>query len=111
MFRLPFSIKNPSTIMARPFTATDEDILNAAGRVIARRGPDGFSISEVAADVGLSRAAIILRFKSTHALKVTLLTRMVEQFAFALKALPQTASGDNVLRLAGFIGGYVRSRD
>lgn len=97
--------------MARPFTATDDDILNAAGKVIARRGPDGFSISEVAADVGLSRAAIILRFKSTHALKVTLLTRMVERFAAALKALPQTASGDNVLRLAGFIGGYVRSRD
>jgi AcrR family transcriptional regulator len=97
--------------MARPFTATDDDILNAAGKVIARRGPDGFSISEVAADVGLSRAAIILRFKSTHALKVTLLTRMVEQFANALQSLPQTPSGDNILRLSGFIGGYVRSRD
>ena len=96
--------------MARPFTATDDDILDAAGQVIARRGPDGFSISEVAADIGLSRAAIILRFKSTHALKVTLLTRMVERFAAALQALPQTASGDNVLRLAGFIGGYVGSR-
>jgi TetR/AcrR family macrolide resistance operon transcriptional repressor len=100
-----------STAMGRPFTATDDDILHAAGKVIARRGPDGFSIAEVAADVGLSRAAIILRFKSTHALKVTLLTRMVENFAAALKALPQTPSADNVLRLAAFIGGYVRSRD
>src|SRR5580700_6001256 len=96
--------------MGRPFTASDDDILNAAGKVIARRGPDAFSIAEVAADVGLSRAAIILRFKSTHALKVILLARMVEQFATRLKTLPQTPSGDNVLRLAAFIGGHVHSR-
>jgi AcrR family transcriptional regulator len=96
--------------MGRPFTASDDEILGAAGKVMARRGPDGFSIAEVAADVGLSRAAIILRFKSTHALKVTLLARMVERFSAALQALPQTPSGDNVLRLAAFIGGYVRSR-
>jgi TetR/AcrR family macrolide resistance operon transcriptional repressor len=97
--------------MGRPFTASDEDILHAAGRVIARRGPDAFSIAEVAADVGLSRAAIILRFKSTHALKVTLLARMVEEFATLLKTLPQSPSGDNVLRLAAFLGSYVHSRE
>jgi AcrR family transcriptional regulator len=97
--------------MGRPFTASDEEILSAAGQVMARRGPDGFSIAEVAADVGLSRTAIILRFKSTHALKVTLLTRMVERFSAALQAVPKTPSGDNVLRLAAFIGGYVRSRE
>jgi AcrR family transcriptional regulator len=96
--------------MGRPFTASDDDILHAAGTVIARRGPDAFSIAEVAAKVGLSRAAIILRFKSTHALKVTLLTRMVEAFATHLKTLPQTPSGDNLLRLAAFIGSYVHSR-
>src|SRR5581483_11914618 len=97
--------------MGRPFTATDDDILQAAGKVIARRGPDGFSIAEVAADVGLSRAAIILRFKSTAALKVTLLNRMVEKFAAALRTLPQAPGGDNLLRLAAFIGGYIRSRE
>jgi AcrR family transcriptional regulator len=97
--------------MGRPLSASDDDILLAAGKVIAQRGPDAFSIAEVAANVGLSRAAIILRFKSTHALKVTLLGRMVEQFATHLKALPQTPSGDNVLRLAAFIGSYIRSRE
>jgi AcrR family transcriptional regulator len=97
--------------MGRPFTATDEEILNAAGRVIARRGPEGFSIAEVAADVGLSRAAIILRFKSTQALKVTLLKRLVAKFAAAMQTLPQTPSGDNVLRLGAFLGGYIRSRE
>lgn len=97
--------------MGRPFTATDEEILNAAGRVIALRGPEGFSIAEVAADVGLSRAAIILRFKSTQALKVTLLNRLVAKFGAALQALPQTPSGDSVLRLGAFLGGYIRSRE
>jgi AcrR family transcriptional regulator len=96
--------------MGRPFTASDEDILQAARKVIARRGPEAFSITEVASDVGLSRAAIILRFKSTHALKVTLLARMVEEFSAALRELPQTPSGDNILRLAAFLGGCIHGR-
>jgi AcrR family transcriptional regulator len=97
--------------MGRPFTASDEQILLAAGKVIARRGPDDFTLAEVAAEIGLSRAAIILRFKSTHALKVTLLTKLVERFAHALEVLPTTPSGNNVLRLAAFIGGYVGTRE
>ena len=97
--------------MARPFTATDDEILTAARKVITLRGPDAFSIAEVANEVGLSRAAIILRFKSTHALKVASLEKMVQQFAAVLATLPQTPSGDNVLRLAAFIGSYMRSRE
>ena len=97
--------------MGRPFTATDEQVLQAAGRVIARRGPDDFTLAEVAEEVGLSRAAIILRFKSTHALKVTLLTRMVERFARAVEVLPTTPGGNNVLRLAAFIGTHVGTRE
>jgi TetR/AcrR family macrolide resistance operon transcriptional repressor len=97
--------------MARPFTASDDDILHAARNVISKRGPDAFSIAEVASEVGLSRAAIILRFKSTHALKVASLTHMVQQFAAALEGLPSTPGGDNLLRVAAFIGSYVGSRE
>jgi AcrR family transcriptional regulator len=97
--------------MARPFTASDDDILHAARKVIGRRGPDGFSIAEVATEVGLSRAAIILRFKSTHALKLASLEKMVEQFAAVLEALPTTPSGDNLLHVAAFIGTYMHSRE
>jgi len=97
--------------MARPFTASDDQILQAARKVIGLRGADAFSIAEVASEVGLSRAAIILRFKSTHALKVASLTDLVREFADALEALPQDPSGDNLLRVAAFIGSYVRSRE
>jgi TetR/AcrR family macrolide resistance operon transcriptional repressor len=97
--------------MGRPFTASDAEILDAARTVISRRGPDAFSIAEVASEVGLSRAAIILRFKSTHALKVASLENMVRQFAAILEALPQTPGGDNLLRVAAFIGGHMGSRE
>lgn len=97
--------------MARPFTASDEEILTAAESILVRRGADEFSIAEVAAKVGLSRAAIILRFTSTRALKVKVLSELVDRFVKALDALPQTASGDNLLQLAAFIGNHTGSRE
>jgi len=97
--------------MGRPFSVSDEQIFEAANRVISSRGPDAFSLAEVASEVGLSRAAIILRFKSTQGLKVTLLMRQVEQFAAALAALPSAPSGDNLLQIAAFVGSYTNGRD
>lgn len=97
--------------MARPFTASDDDSLRATATVMARSGPDAFALAEVAKEVGLSRAAIILQFKSTHDLKVTLLTKLVERFAAALETLPQSPGGDNLLRIAAFIGTHVHSHE
>lgn len=97
--------------MARPFSASDDEILQAARKVIGLRGPDAFSIAEVASEVGLSRAAIILRFKSTRALKVASIEKMVEQFGAALDTWPKTPSGDNLLHAAAFIGTYMGSRE
>ena len=90
--------------MARTPSVSDEEILEAARRVIGRLGPNAFTVTDVASEVGLSRAAIILRFKSTHALKVLLLNRMVDQFIEMLAQLPKTPSGDNLLIVAAFIG-------
>lgn len=90
--------------MARTPSVSDEEILEAARRVIDRLGPNAFTVTDVASEVGLSRAAIILRFKSTHALKVLLLNRMVDQFIEMLAQLPKTPSGDNLLIVAAFIG-------
>jgi TetR/AcrR family macrolide resistance operon transcriptional repressor len=96
--------------MARTPSVSDEEILEAARRVINRLGPGAFTVTDVAAEVGLSRAAIILRFKSTHALKVLLLNRLVDQFIEMLAQLPQTPSGDNLLSVAAFIGERARNR-
>lgn len=96
--------------MARPQTASDEEVLQAAGRVITRRGYDAFTLSEVAAEVGLSRAAIILRFKSTQELKIRLTTELVERFNAALATLPVARSGDGLLAFIAFIGGMIAGR-
>jgi AcrR family transcriptional regulator len=97
--------------MARPIIASDEEILQAAHRVLDRRGPDAFSIAEVATEAGISRATIILRFRSTSALKLTLLTQVVQYFADAVAQVPKPKGGDGLLHIAAFIGTHLYSRE
>ena len=97
--------------MARPKSASDGEILQAAHRVIARRGYEGFSLAEVAREVGISRSAIIQRFESTRALKVTLTNQMIHHFRQALDALPVSRGGDGLIALAAFIGSMISARD
>jgi len=96
--------------MARTPSVSDDEILEAAKQVLYTRGPEAFTLAEVATRVGLSRAAIILRFKSTEELKLTLLRKMVDQFLVQLQELPKTASGESLLEIAGFIGRRLGSR-
>jgi AcrR family transcriptional regulator len=95
--------------MARKQSASDDEILQAALRVIMRRGHDGFTLSEVAREVGLSRAAIILRFKGTDALKLRLTAYIVDLFIKALDSLPVERSGNSLLALVAFIGRMITS--
>lgn len=96
--------------MARPKTASDEEILQAAHRVMLRRGHEGFTLSEVAREVGLTRSAIIQRFDSTQSLKITLTAKMVSLFEGALNSLPVSCSGDGLVALVEFIGGMIPDR-
>ena len=52
----------------RPRTASDQDILMAAFRAIARLGPARLTLADVANDVGVSPAALVQRFGSKRAL-------------------------------------------
>jgi TetR/AcrR family macrolide resistance operon transcriptional repressor len=96
--------------MARTQTVSDEEILAAAREVFERRGMHGFTLSDVASEIGLSRAAVILRFESTHKLKVELMTRVVDEFIHDLKSLPNSPGGDSLLEVATFIGEHARNR-
>lgn len=95
--------------MARTKSLSDLEILTAARRVILRRGYDRFTLSEVATEVGLSRAALILRFESTDALRYRLTAEMVDEFIARLKQLKLARGGDGLLALAHFVG--VRTKD
>lgn len=48
----------------RPKTATDAAILEAAARLLSRLGPARMRLEDVAREVGLSPATLLLRFKS-----------------------------------------------
>ena len=50
--------------MARPRQSSDEDILRAAFRAIARLGPARLTLADVADEAGLSAAAVVHRFGS-----------------------------------------------
>ncbi|HEX9187873.1 MAG TPA: TetR family transcriptional regulator [Vicinamibacteria bacterium] len=52
----------------RPRQASDEDLLRAAFRAVARRGPAGLTLADVAAEAGVSAAAVAQRFGSKRAL-------------------------------------------
>jgi len=58
--------------MPRPKLKSDDEVLEAATAVLKRCGPINFTLSEVANEVGLSRAALIQRFTNRD----TLLVRM-----------------------------------
>src|SRR3546814_4372940 len=64
----------------------------------------------VAKEVGLSRAAIILRFKSTQALKIMLMSRLHEKFIAFVDTFPKTPGGDQLLEIAASIGSRAGSR-
>lgn len=78
-------------------------------RVIRRTGYDRFTLSDVAKEVGLSRPAILKRFKSTQALKVIVSKSSVDAFIARLNALPVERSGDALLQLVDLMGSMTRT--
>jgi AcrR family transcriptional regulator len=52
----------------RPRQASDEELLQAAFRALARHGPGRVTLADVAAEAGLSAAALVQRFGSKRAL-------------------------------------------
>jgi len=52
----------------RPRQASDEELLRAGCVAVARRGPAGLTLADVAAEAGLSAAAVVQRFGSKRSL-------------------------------------------
>lgn len=77
--------------MGRPKLHSDDAILDAAREVLLEKGPSSFTLSDVAARIGLSRAALIQRFKDRQTLHYKVMeqaTREVRDYMAA--ASPET---------------------
>lgn len=61
--------------MARPRTVTDDEILDATARVVARLGPLRFTLADVGAEVGLTASALLRRFETKRALLLAMSER------------------------------------
>lgn len=69
--------------MPRPKLVSDDTVLEATRRVMLRQGADRFTLTDVADEVGLSRAALIQRFENRAGLE----RRLAVHHLGALQAL------------------------
>ncbi len=94
--------------MPRPKLKSDDEVLAAATAVYKRMGPIDFTLSAVANEVGLSRAALIQRFTNRDTLLVRMMERGVEQVRVHLDAMPAEPGPQG---LWDFLKALVRSMD
>ena len=69
--------------MARPRTVSDEDILDAAGRIMRQSGPAGITFAAVGAEAGLAPATLVQRYGSKDGLLRATLLRAWDQLETA----------------------------
>lgn len=78
--------------MSRPRKITNDDILDAAERVVARLGATGLSLDAVAKEAGVSKAMVVYDHKSKSALLEALVDRRVKaDMAYVAKCVSEAA--------------------
>jgi AcrR family transcriptional regulator len=75
--------------MARHKSISDEEILERALPVMGRAGPGGFTLGDLAAEIGLSPATLLQRFGSKRTLVERAFARDNERFALWIADLPE----------------------
>jgi TetR/AcrR family transcriptional repressor of nem operon len=85
---------------------TSERILDAAERLVQTRGFNGFSYADIAAELGVTKAALHYHFRNKADLGQALVVRYTERFTQAL-ADADGARLDAATRLAAFADLYV----
>lgn len=76
--------------MPRRKSVSDEAVLDAALKVMFRRGPADFTLADVTAEVGIAPATLIQRFGDKRSLVAAAVARDNEAFFRMLDRLPPT---------------------
>ena len=85
--------------MPRHKSISDEDILDRALPVMARAGPAGFTLADVAKAVGVSPATLFQRFGDKQTLIERAFARDNERFIPWLENLPDGVGAEVVIRI------------
>ena len=75
--------------MPRPKLHSDDTILAAAQKVLLTKGPSSFTLSDVANEVGISRAALIQRFTDKKTLHFKVMERSTQEVRDYFAAAPK----------------------
>lgn len=94
--------------MPRPKTISDRAVLAAALQVLGSRGP-GFTLSDLAEHVGLSRATLIQRFGDRNAILIKMAEHEVAETRSWLDSLPLEKGADAVWNFLEVIVGSMGS--
>jgi AcrR family transcriptional regulator len=83
--------------MPRQKTVSDEEVLDAAARVMFAKGPTGFTLADVARAAGIAPATLVQRFGDKHGLVVAAMTRDNQLFEAQLATLPTDRGAASVI--------------
>lgn len=97
--------------MARPLSVTDDQILDATQAAFMRLGPYGLTMSEIAREAGLSRAAITLRFGGVDELKRLLVERLAASFEAHMASITLERGASGLVAIAETLGAMLKGRD
>jgi AcrR family transcriptional regulator len=84
--------------MARRKTISDEDVLDAAAKVMFAAGPS-FTLAEVAKATGIAPATLLQRFGDKHGLTVAAIARDNAEFEAFLEAQPTGVGAEAVIAI------------
>lgn len=85
--------------MSRRKTISDEDILDRSLPVMTRAGPAGFTLSDLAKEVGVAPATLLQRFGDKQTLIHRAFARDNERFVPWLRSLPAGSGAHVVIRI------------
>jgi AcrR family transcriptional regulator len=71
----------------RPRKASDDEVFEAAARVMSRLGPAQWTLGDIAAEAGLTAGALVQRFGSKHGLLVALTAQLAATAPASFAAL------------------------
>jgi AcrR family transcriptional regulator len=87
--------------MPRRKTISDEEVLDRALPLMASAGPAGFTLADLAREIGVAPATLLQRFGDKQTLIERALARDNERFVEWVEALPDGVGADVVARIYG----------